>query len=182
MIAFLFFNIGYFCNRLSSFQNCSIVIRDQTYDRPSWTGPGFLKVYEGADLSFTIDGVPKTMNYDVLLRYAPQQRGNWEDVRVSLIRPETITQDSGCYNINPLEEQEKSLRLNDYDTKTIALSDLCLEEGKTYKFLFSFHRQSPYEPNPKAQILVDSVSIKILIVINKQSQQPLFLACFDSAH
>lgn len=140
-------------------QNCSIVVRDPYPDRPpSWTGPGFLKVYEGGDISFTIDNVPKTMNYDVQLRYSPQIRGSWEDVRVSVIRPDAIGHDSACYNINPLEEQEQTLRLNEYDTHTIALQDLCLEEGKTYKFIVSFHRQSSYEQNPKAQILVDSVN------------------------
>lgn len=101
------------------------------------------------------------MNYDVLLRYAPQQRGSWEDVRVSLVRPDGIGQGSECYNINPLEEQEITLRLNDHATKVLALADLCLEEGRTYKFLISFNRQSPYEPNPKAQILIDSVRTKI---------------------
>ena len=121
-----------------------------------------MKVYEGGDLSFTIDGVPKTMNYDVVLRYAPQQRGSWEDVRVSLVRPDGIGQGSECYNIKPLEEQEISLSLNDYATSAIALADLCLEEGRTYKFLFSFNRQSSYEPNPKAQILIDSVTTKII--------------------
>lgn len=120
-----------------------------------------MKVYEGGDLSFTVDGIPKTMNYDVILRYAPQQRGSWEDVRVSLVRPDGMSQGSDCYNVNPLDEQEMSLRLNDYDTRVIALADLCLEEGRTYKFLFSFNRQSPYEPNPKAQILIDSVRTKI---------------------
>jgi laminin, beta 1 len=120
-----------------------------------------VKVYEGGDLSFTIDNVPKTMNYDVQLRYSPQIRGSWEDVRISVIRPDAPGTDSACYNINPLEEQERTLRLNEYDTSTIALTDLCLEEGKTYKFIVSFHRQSPYEPNPKAQILVDSVRLEI---------------------
>lgn len=97
------------------------------------------------------------MNYDVQLRYFPQIRGSWEDVRISVIRPNAIGHESECYNSNPLEEQEQSIRLNEYDSQTIALQDLCLEEGKTYKFIVSFHRQSSYEPNPKAQILVDSV-------------------------
>lgn len=101
------------------------------------------------------------MNYDVQLRFSPQIRGSWEDVRISVIRPDGIGHDSACYNINPLEEQERVLRLNEYDTKTIAVPDLCLEEGKTYKFIVSFHRQSPYDPNPKAQILVDSVSSEL---------------------
>lgn len=97
------------------------------------------------------------MNYDVQLRYSPQIRGSWEDVRISLIRPDGIGHESVCFNSSPLEEQERTIRLNEYDTSTIALPDLCLEEGKTYKFIVSFHRQSPYEPNPNAQILVDSV-------------------------
>jgi laminin, beta 1 len=99
------------------------------------------------------------MNYDVQLRYSPQVRGNWDDVRITVVRPDAIGHDSSCYNINPLEEQERRLRLNEYDTNTIALTDVCLEEGKTYKFIVSFNRQSAYEPNPKAQILVDSVSL-----------------------
>jgi laminin beta 1 len=105
------------------------------------------------------------MNYDVQLRYMPQQRGNWEDIRVSLIRPDAVEHDSGCYNINPLEEQEKSLRFHEYESSVIALSDLCLEEGKTYKFIVSFHRQNSYEPNPKAQILVDSVSSSLFNIL-----------------
>lgn len=99
------------------------------------------------------------MNYDVQLRYSPQIRGSWDDVRISVIRPDGIGVDSSCYNNNPLEEQERPLRLDEHDTKIIALNDLCLEEGKTYKFIVSFHRQSSYEPNPKAQILVDSVKL-----------------------
>lgn len=98
------------------------------------------------------------MNYDVQLRYSPQMQGDWEDARISVIRPDVIGHDSACYNINPLEEQEHKLRLNRYDTHIIALQDLCLEEGKTYKFIVSFHRQSYNEQNPNAQILVDSVN------------------------
>lgn len=108
------------------------------------------------------------MNYDVQLRYSPQIRGSWDDVKISVIRPDVIGHDSACYNNNPLEEQERSLRLNEYETHTIALPDLCLEEGKTYKFIVSFHRQSAYEPNPKAQILIDSVSFANCVKFNEK--------------
>ena len=66
-----------------------------------------MKVYEGGDVSFTVDNVPKTMSYDVQIRYSPQIRGNWDDIRISVIRPDVVGQDSDCYNINPLEEQER---------------------------------------------------------------------------
>ena len=102
------------------------------------------------------------MPYDVQLRYSPQIRGSWEDVRINVVRPDGIGVDSACYNTNLLEEQERPLSLNEYETRVIALNDLCLEQGKTYKFIVSFHRQSSYEPNPNAQILVDSVKTIIL--------------------
>ena len=97
------------------------------------------------------------MNYDVQIRYSPQIRGSWDDVRISVIRPDAVGQNNECANINPLEEQERTLRMYEYENSVVALQDLCLEEGKTYKFIVSFHRQSIYEPNPKAQILIDSV-------------------------
>ncbi len=97
------------------------------------------------------------MNYDVQIRYSPQIRGSWDDVRISVIRPDAVGQNNECANINPLEEQERTLRMYEYENSVVALQDLCLEEGKTYKFIVSFHRQSLYEPNPKAQILIDSV-------------------------
>lgn len=98
------------------------------------------------------------MNYDVQIRYSPQIRGDWDDVRITVVRPDAVGQDTECANANLLEEQERALQMNQYETSVVALQDLCLEEGKTYKFIVSFHRQSYYEPNPKAQILIDSVN------------------------
>lgn len=97
------------------------------------------------------------MNYDVQIRYSPQIRGNWEDVRITVVRPDAVGQENECANIIPWEEQERVLRMNEYQSSVVALEDLCLEEGKTYKFIVSFHRQSKHEANPKAQILIDSV-------------------------
>ena len=145
-------------NQIILFQNCTLVVREQHPERPgTWTGPGFVRVYEDTDLTFTIDNVPKSMNYDVVLRYTPQQKGDWEDVRISLIRPDGVEVDSMCYNVNPNEEREKHIRLYDYETSVVALHNLCLEDGKIYKFIVSFQRQSQRESNPSAQILIDSV-------------------------
>lgn len=99
------------------------------------------------------------MNYDIQIRYSPQYQGSWEDVKVSLVRPEeTGEEESDCLNTIPLDEQDKQLRLDERGSKVLALNDLCLEKDKVYKFVISLHRQSAYDPNPQSQILIDSVS------------------------
>lgn len=55
-------------------QKCSVVIREPFRDGRdnTWTGTGFMRVYDDAELTFDIKNIPSTMNYDIVLRYEPQ--------------------------------------------------------------------------------------------------------------
>uniref|UniRef100_A0A8D8FJB6 Laminin subunit beta-1 n=1 Tax=Culex pipiens TaxID=7175 RepID=A0A8D8FJB6_CULPI len=149
---------GTICDHYSSVGNCSVVIREHPHDRqPSWTGPGFIRAHEGTELKFTVDDIPKTMNYDVVVRYSPQMKGDWEDIRMSVIRPDDYNPDGPCANSHPNYERDIHTTLSEYESSAVAMHDVCLETGKTYKFIVSFQRHNPYDDNPAAQILIDSI-------------------------
>lgn len=57
-----------------NFQNCQVYIREPYRDgrNNTWTGTGFMKVFDDAELVFDIKNIPTTTNYDIVLRYEPQ--------------------------------------------------------------------------------------------------------------
>lgn len=105
------------------------------------------------------------MNYDVVVRYSPQMKGDWEDIQTSVIRPDVYDPEGPCANSYPDYERDIHTTLSEYETSAVAMHDVCLETGKMYKIIVSFRRHDPYKDNGAAQILVDSVCLLFTIDI-----------------
>lgn len=97
------------------------------------------------------------MTYDVVIRHQTHTPGDWDEAVITVIRPDSYDPSGPCSDAHPEYENDISIRLHESDTNTVALRDLCLEQGKVYKFRVTFKRQRYYEPSPAAQILIDSV-------------------------
>lgn len=126
--------------------------------RPLWTGPGYTRVNEGKELTFTVDHLPKTMPYDVVVRYQTQSRGDWEVAKITVMRPDEYDPNGPCPNAHPSVEDRVPFSLPERDSSVVALSNVCLEHGKIYKIKLLFERQRQLEDNPAAQILIDSIT------------------------
>lgn len=105
------------------------------------------------------------MTYDVVVRYLTQTRGTWEDARITVIRPEKYDAEGPCANSHPSYEDRVPFIMDEYSTDVVAIRDVCLEQGKIYKFKIEFKRHRAIEDSPSAQILIDSVYITNILYI-----------------
>lgn len=164
------------CESDASHNNCSLVIPPQ--DRPPyWTGPGFMRTYEGSQITITVPYVPKTMEYDVVVRYQSQSSNDWEDASIIILKPNDFDPEGPCGESEESYGEKIHFRLPDREMSTVAVRNVCFEEGKPYKFKITFRRQSFEEDNPVAQILIDSVSSFDVVFVLKEI---LFLIFFRS--
>lgn len=129
-----------------------------TEGRAPWTGPGYTRVNEGNELTFTVDDIPKTMPYDVVVRYQTASRGDWDVAKITIIRPDEYDPNGPCPNAHPSYEDNIEFSLPERESSVSALTNVCLEQGKVYKIKLLFERQRKQENNPAAQILIDSIS------------------------
>lgn len=143
--------------------------------RPSWTGSGFVRVFEGAALEFTIDNVFKAGYYELVLRYEYIQAvDDWQDVRISITRldgPPDLA--DVCADFIP-QDDDKSASLRSSANNVVVLPPSCLEPKKRYKLRLDFVRSSSSassassassnaQSQREASILIDSVRFCLFV-------------------
>lgn len=140
--------------------NCQVFIREPYRDgrNNTWTGTGFMKVFDDAELVFDIKDLPATTNYEIVLRYEPQVPYDWDNVRVTLERPAPVDANSICaeYETNYNTGDVRSILLSQASRTAVASPPVCLEETKDYQIKINFQRYNK-TISPSASILVDSV-------------------------
>ncbi|XP_073827458.1 laminin subunit beta-1 [Musca autumnalis] len=144
--------------------NCTIIPYPHNPERgPEWTGIGYIRVPENSELVMIVDDIPRSMPYDVLIRYQSTSRGDWEDAYITLIRPDEVDPEGDCADLVPpgssVYESRVPFVLHDRDRQVIAMREVCLEAGKKYNFKIHFERRRHNEDNPTSTILIDSLTL-----------------------
>lgn len=137
-------------------ENCQVVMRALDGREPTWTGLGFMRVFDGSYLEFEIENIETSMDYDFVIRYEPQFRGQWENVRVTIERPGPLDPNGPCANTRPTDDQ-MVISLPDNRRHMKLFPPVCLEAGKRYKVRIDFRRSNAHTDSPSASVLIDSI-------------------------
>ncbi|XP_055883837.1 laminin subunit beta-1-like [Biomphalaria glabrata] len=136
--------------------NAKVVVRQPSPNYNFWTGEGQMSVMEGDSIEFTTSNLnlPFSTYYDIIIRYDSRTPGVFDDVRVTVIRPDQVDPNGLCGDFKPRD-----------DIKTVALKPgqryekvtppSCLETGIDYKIKIEFSSSQP--STTRAQVLVDSI-------------------------
>lgn len=152
------------CINYANNGSCTTVPYPPPTDRaPDFTGIGFIRVPENTELVITVNDIPRSMPYDVVVRYQTTSRGDWEDAYITLVRPDEVDPNGECAQSiqqgSSIYETRIPFTLSDRERQVVALHDVCLESSKIYKFKIHFERRRHNEDNPSATIMIDSLTL-----------------------
>uniref|UniRef100_A0A3P9IH38 Laminin, beta 1a n=1 Tax=Oryzias latipes TaxID=8090 RepID=A0A3P9IH38_ORYLA len=134
-----------------------LVPRPHPQDRsPTWTGIGLVNVPEGAFLEFSINNIPYSMEYSILIRYEPQLPDQWEEVLMTVMRPGPIRADSRCINTVP-DEDNQMTSLQSGSRNVVLPRPVCFESGLNYTIRLSLPRYSALGDVQSPYTLIDSI-------------------------
>ncbi|XP_009995324.1 PREDICTED: laminin subunit beta-2 [Chaetura pelagica] len=148
----------------------SVVEREPPTDHPpSWTGTGFAHMREGSWVEFHVRDVPFSTEYDVIIRYEPQQPEPWQEVRVRVLRPSPVSASSPCGNTIPSDDQ-LSTSLPSGARYVVLPWPVCLERGVSYTIRLELGCATARQ-DPTASVLIDS-----LVLLPRYSSLEMFIA------
>ncbi|XP_019880916.2 laminin subunit beta-1 isoform X2 [Aethina tumida] len=150
--------------------NGQVLIREPFRDgHPNtWTGEGFNKVTEGNYMEFVVDDIKTSTDYDIIIRYEPLLPGAWEDVDVTIHRPDYIDPNGPCKDYDLINDKKRVALLSDRTSIKVVPSS-CLEANKVYKVTLEFRRYSFDKETPSASVLIDSI-----VLIPSIDKLPIF--------
>ncbi|XP_074521304.1 laminin subunit beta-4 [Halichoeres trimaculatus] len=130
-----------------------IIPRQRSADRPvTWTGLGLVRVLEGAGLRFTVENLPSSMDYQLVIRYEPEAPVDWlASISVTTLSPG----DGGCSS-DPTGS--KTLLLPGNSRGGVLDPWVCLNAGGRYFVDVVWNKHSEPEPSP-SHILIDSIGL-----------------------
>uniref|UniRef100_A0A672YMI7 Laminin subunit beta-1 n=1 Tax=Sphaeramia orbicularis TaxID=375764 RepID=A0A672YMI7_9TELE len=131
-----------------------IIPRQRTADRPvTWTGMGLVRILEGAGLRFTVDNLPSSMDYQLVIRYEPESPSDWlASVNIIPLSPG----DQGCSS-DPTGS--KTLILPGNSRGAVLDSPVCLNTGARYFVDVTFNKRPESDQSTSSHILIDSMGL-----------------------
>uniref|UniRef100_A0A672YMJ9 Laminin subunit beta-4-like n=1 Tax=Sphaeramia orbicularis TaxID=375764 RepID=A0A672YMJ9_9TELE len=117
-------------------------------DRPvTWTGMGLVRILEGAGLRFTVDNLPSSMDYQLVIRYEPEVRSS---------------RFCECFCLCS-------------DRGAVLDSPVCLNTGARYFVDVTFNKRPESDQSTSSHILIDSVRkgtfVSNVVTINHDGQK-----------
>uniref|UniRef100_A0A8C1KQY7 Laminin, beta 1b n=1 Tax=Cyprinus carpio TaxID=7962 RepID=A0A8C1KQY7_CYPCA len=132
-----------------------VLQRPSPLDRkPTWTGKGFANVPEGETLRFNIYSLPRSMEYNLMIRYEPLLPDEWEQVVVQIEQPTGTYPAAHCTSAY---SDEQIVSLHPGSRHAVLPGPVCLEKGQNYTVKISFTKYSSYIYHSSPHTLVDSI-------------------------
>ncbi|KAM3872975.1 laminin subunit beta-4 [Diretmus argenteus] len=131
-----------------------IIPRQRMADQPiTWTGPGFVRALNGAGLRFTVDNLPTSLDYQLVIRYESESPDDWM-ATVSVV---PLSPGDGSCTSDPTVT--KSLTLPGNTRSAMLDTPVCLNAGGRYFVDITFEKQPNSDPKSSSHILVDSMGL-----------------------